>query len=168
DYGPPGSSCPTPRGASCDGTYVYTDGWCEFALYMRTYCAVNSPTRKNGAVAPSALASVTLQGNAAVGTGGTDPFTSRRSRTGITAHGGNYFSDLAKKWHEAEFNAFGSGNGSTVNFDANTTLVVRVGVDSGVNVGPGCHFKSYTAETNNLSIIDTTSTPLHNGHPSLV
>ena len=33
---------------------------------------------------------------------------------------------------------------------------------------PGLHFQSYTAETNNLSIIDTTSTPLHNGHPSLV
>src|SRR5262249_61640403 len=123
DYGPPGSSCPTPRGASCDGTYVYTDGWCEFALYMRTYCAVNSPTRKNGAVAPSALASVTLQGNAAVGTGGTDSFTSSVSGTAITVDGGNYFFDLTEKRAQARFKAFGSGNSSTGNYAAQTNPV---------------------------------------------
>jgi hypothetical protein len=169
DYGPPGFSCHTPRGASCDGTHVYTDGWCPFPLYGRTYCAVNSPHQNAGAVAPSALASVRLQGNAAVGTGGTDSFTASVSGTAITVPGGNYFSsDLASNWHETEFNVFGYGTGSKMNFDANTTLVVRVGVDSGVSVGPGCDLQSYTAETNNLSIIDTTSTPLHNGHPSLV
>lgn len=168
DYGPPGYSCPAPTGASCDGTYVYTDGWCAFPLYGRTYCAVNSPTVHAGAVAPSALASVWLQANAAVSAGGTDSFTPTVSGTALTVSGGNYFSDLASKWHEAEFNVFGYGNGSKVNFDANTTLEVRVGVDSGVNVGPGCDFQSFTAETSNLSIIDTTSTPLHNGHPSLV
>jgi hypothetical protein len=63
---------------------------------------------------------------------------------------------------------FGFGNSSRVNFDPNTTLVVRVGVDSGASAAPGCTFDSFTAETNNLSIIDTTGTPAHNGHPSLV
>jgi hypothetical protein len=168
DYGPPSYTCPAPHGASCDATYVYTDGWCEFALYGRTYCAVNSATVGAGAAAPSALASVKVQGNAAVGAGGTDSFTATISGAATTVNGGNYFSDLGSKWHEAEFNVFGYGNSSKVNFDANTTLVVRVGVDSGVSVGPGCDFNSFTAETNNLSIIDTTSTPLHNGHPSLV
>ena len=128
---------------------------------------MNSPAVNAGAVAPTGLANVNVQGNAAVGTG-TDSFTATVSGTATTVSGGNYFSDLATKWHEAEFNVFGAGNSSVVNFDANTTLVVRVGVDSGVSVGPGCDFQSYTAETNNLSIIDTTSTPLHNGHPSLV
>ena len=94
--------------------------------------------------------------------------TATVSGTATTATGGNYFSDLGSNWHEAEFNVFGAGNSSVANFDANTTLVVRVGVDSGVATGPGCDFQSFTAETNNLSIIDTTSTPLHNGHPSLV
>ncbi len=168
DYGPDPYTCPAPHGASCDATFVYTDGWCEFVLGGRTYCAVNSPTVNAGAVAPTALANVNVQGNAAVGTGGTDSFTATVSGTATTVTGGNFFSDLATKWHEAEFNVFGAGNGSRVDFDANTTLAVRVGVDSGVSVGPGCDFQSYTAETNNLSIIDTTSTPLHNGHPSLV
>jgi hypothetical protein len=168
DYGPPGYTCPTPHGTSCDGVYVYTDGWCEFALYGRTYCAVNSVTVNAGAVAPTSLGSVILQANAAVGTGGIDSLTLNESGTATTVSGGNYFSDLASKWHEAEFNVFGFGNSSKVNFDANTTLVVRVGVDSGANVGPGCDFQSYTAETNNLSIIATTVTPLHNGHPSLI
>ena len=168
DYGPPSYTCPSPHGASCDGTYVYTDGWCEFALYGRTYCAVNSATLHAAAAAPTALASVKVQGNAAVGSGGIDSFTATVSGAGTTASGGNYFSDLATKWHAAEFNVFGYGNSSEVNFDPGTTLVVRVGVDSGASAAPGCDFKSFTAETNNLSIIDTASVPPHNGHPSLV
>ena len=168
DYGPPSYTCPAPHGASCDGTYVYTDGWCEFALYGRTYCAVNSATLNAGAVAPSALASVKVQGDAAVGSGSTDAFTATVSGAGTTVSGGNYFSDLGTKWHSAEFNVFGLGSSSKVSFDPGTTLVVRVGVDSGSGAAPGCDFKSFTAETNNLSIIDTTSVPPHNGHPSLV
>jgi hypothetical protein len=168
DYGPPSYTCPSPHGASCDGTYVYTDGWCEFALYGRTYCAVNSATLNSGAATPSNLANVHVQGNAAVGSGSTDSFTATVSGHGTTVGGGNYFSDLGTKWHEAEFNVFGYGNSSRVNFDANSTLVVRVGVDSGAAAAPGCDFNSFTAETNNLSIVDTTTAPAHNGHPSLV
>jgi hypothetical protein len=168
DYGPPAYTCPAPHGASCDGIYVYTDGWCEFALYGRTYCATNSPVHSTSAAAPTALATVKVQGKAAVGAGSTDSLVASVGGAAVTVDGGNFFPDLATKWHEAEFNVFGAGNSSKVNFDANSTLVVRVGVDSGVNVGPGCDFHSFTAETNNLSIIDTTFTPLHNGHPSLV
>ena len=168
DYGPPGYTCPAPHGASCDGTFVYTDGWCEFPIGGRTYCATNSPTTNAGAVAPTALANVKVQGNAAVGAGGTDSFTATVSGTATSVNGGNFFSDLGTKWHEAEFNVFGFGNSSRVNFDPNTTLVVRVGVDSGSSAAPGCTFDSFTAETNNLSIIDTAATPPHNGHPSLV
>jgi hypothetical protein len=129
---------------------------------------VNSPTVNPGAAAPTALGSVNVQGNAAVGAGGTDSFTATVGGAARKVNGGNYFSDLATKWREAEFNVFGYGNGSQVNFDANTTLVVRAGVDSGAIAGPGCNFDSFTAETNNLSIIDTTTIPPHNGHPSLV
>ena len=168
DYGPPSYTCPSPHGASCDGTYVYTDGWCEFALYGRTYCAVNSATLNAGGATPSNLGNVQVQGNAAVGSGSTDSFTATISGHGTTVGGGNYFSDLGTKWHEAEFNVFGYGNGSRVNFDANSTLVVRVGVDSGASAAPNCDFNSFTAETNNLSIVDTTTAPAHNGHPSLV
>ena len=168
DYGPPAYTCPVPHGASCDGMFVYTDGWCEFPIGGRTYCATNSPQVNAGAVAPTALASVKVQGNAAVGAGGTDSFTATVSGSATSVNGGNFFSDLGTKWHSAEFNVFGFGNSSRVNFDPNTTLVVRVGVDSGASAAPGCTFDSFTAETNNLSIVDTTSVPPHNGHPSLV
>lgn len=168
DYGPAGYTCPSPRSAHCDGTFVYTDGWCEFALYGRTYCAVNSATVTAGAASPATLANVKVQGNAAVGAGGTDSFTATVGGAASTVSGGNYFSDLGTKWHKAEFNVFGYGNSSRVDFDANSTLVVRVGVDSGASAAPGCDFHSFTAETNNLSIVDAAITPAHNGHPSLV
>ena len=168
DYGPPHYTCPSPHGASCDGSGAYTDGWCEIALYGRTYCVVNSASTTAAAATPSALGGVKLQGNAAVGAGGSDSFTATVGGVAATQSGGNYFSDLGTKWHEAEFNAFGEGKGSQLNFEANTTLVVRVGVDSGASVAPGCTFSSFTAETNNLSIVDTAAGPAHNGHPSLV
>jgi hypothetical protein len=168
--GAPGTSCPTPHHVgTCAANSVYTDGWCPFTLGSPAfgYCAVNSPVAHASAVAPTALASVVLQGNAHVGAV-SESVTATVSGTATTATGGNYFPDLGTNWHEAEFNVFGACCSSVANFDANTTLVVRVGVDSGVSVGPGCDFRSYTAETNNLSIIGTTSTPPHNGHPSLV
>ena len=168
DYGPPNTTCPMPHAATCDGVNAFFDGWCEFALYGRTYCAVNSPVNHSNPAAPTALASVHVQGNAAVGAGGTDSFTTTVSGVGVTQDGSNFFPDLGTKWHEAEFNVFGYGGGSEVNFDPNTSLVVRVGVDSGASAAPGCHFDSRTAETNNLSIVDTTTAPAHNGHPSLV
>ena len=168
DYGPAVYTCPSPHGASCDGIHVWTDGWCEFVLNGRTYCATNSPLMAVGVVAPSALASVQLQGNAAVGAGGTDSVTTTISGSALGTNGGNFFSDLGTRWHEAEFNVFGFGGASRINFDANTTLVARVGVDSGSGAAPGCDFQSFTGETNNLSIIDTAPNPPHNGHPSLV
>jgi hypothetical protein len=168
DYGPAVYTCPAPHGASCDGVHAWTDGWCEFVLSGRTYCATNSAIMPVGVAAPSALANVTMQGNAAVVAGDTDMVTTTVSGSGVSVPGGNFFSDLATKWHQAEFNVFGFGSSSRVNFDPGTTLVVRVGVDSGSGVAPGCNFHSYTAETNNLSIIDTAPMPPYNGHPSLV
>lgn len=168
DYGPPGYTCPAPHHVGvCSPGYVYTDGWCEIPLYGRTYCAANSPVVIAAAAAPTALASVNVQGRAAVG-GSSDSFVANVGGAAATATGDNFFPDLSTKWHHAEFNVFGYGNSSTVNFDPNSTLVVRVGVDSGAAIGPGCNFESFTAETNNLSITNTTITPLHNGHPSLI
>ncbi len=166
--GAPGASCPTPHHTgTCAPNSVYTDGWCPFTISGFGYCAVNSPVAHASAVSPTALASVVLQGNAHVGTV-SESATAFVSGIATTAPGGNYFPDLGSNWHEAEFNVFGHGNSSVANFDPNTTLVARVGVDSGVSVGPGCDLRSFTAETNNLSIINTTSTPAHNGHPSLI
>ena len=167
DYGPSSYTCPAPHSTQCDGAHVFPDGWCEFVLSGRTYCATNSATMNAGAAAPTALGGVQMQGNAAVGVS-PDSVTTTVGGSGVTVPGGNFFPDLAMKWHEAEFNVVGFGNASRVNFDPNTTLVVRTGVDSGSGAAPGCDFRSFTGETNNLSIVDTTLVPLHNGHPSLI
>lgn len=167
DYGPTPYTCPAPHSAHCDGSHVFTDGWCEFTLSARTYCATNSAIASVGAAAPTALAGVQMQGNAAVGLS-PDAVTTTVSGTAVSVNGGNLFPDLAMKWHEAEFNVFGFGNSSRVNFDPSTTLVVRTGVDTGFGAAPGCDFHSFTGETNNLSIVDTTLVPTHNGHPSLI
>ena len=167
DYGPSSYTCPAPHSTQCDGAHVFPDGWCEFVLSGRTYCAANSPTMPVGPAAPTALGSVQMQGNAAVGMS-PDSVTTTVGGMGMTVPGSNFFPDLATKWHEAEFNVVGFGNASRINFDPNTTLVVRTGVDSGSGAAPGCDFRSFTGETNNLSIVDTTLVPVHNGHPSLI
>jgi von Willebrand factor type D domain len=51
-----------------------------------------------------------------------------------------------------EFNAFGDGNSSAVNFSPSTTqLVPRISITDGSNKKPGCLPTGFTAETNNLN-----------------
>lgn len=55
-------------------------------------------------------------------------------------------------WREVEFNIFGDGDGTQANFAANTTINVRT-YASGARMMPvGCDQKSFTGETNNLSL----------------
>ncbi len=61
--------------------------------------------------------------------------------------------NLEQSWNEAEFNVFGDGNGSQVNFNTGTTFVVQTSVDNGTTDAPYCPNESTTAETNNLSLV---------------
>ena len=71
-------------------------------------------------------------------------------------------------WTAAEFNVFGPGNGSQVNFDANSTLLVRTSVESPIATSvPSCVDTSFTGETNNLSQVPSSCCVLDGARPAV-
>jgi hypothetical protein len=134
-YGPPNTSCPTPKGAHCVQGVVSSDGWCPFSFSSTgpVYCVVNSA---NSAPAPGAvitsLQALKLTG-AVAGVRAPNDFIAVTTPGGVvnSASGNNYFPDLGQQWHEAEFNVFGDGDGDQAVFSAGTTVIVRTQVDDG-------------------------------------
>lgn len=159
-YGPPGTMCPAPQGASCDGTHVFTDGWCPFTVGVsanRLYCALNA-AQGTGAPANAAtsLGQMKLYGAAAgVNGAATDSMIVWEGATPYTADGDNRFPDLGTNWKEAEFNVFGDCCNHQAVFNNNVNIVVRTEVISGTNTGPGCHLTSYTGESTNLTLVNS-------------
>jgi hypothetical protein len=170
NWGAANATCPAPRSAHCDGSHVFTDGWCPFQIGAETDCAVNAAS---SVAAPATkavnLAQVIVNGAAAGVNGNADDsvFVSVNG-TVHSASGDNRFPDLGSQWNIAEFNVFGNGGGDAANFNANTTLVVRTSTASGTTAGPGCDFQSFTGETNNLILTSTTEVPAITQFPSLV
>ncbi len=172
NYGPPGTQCPTPRGAACVVGGASTDGWCPFQFTSSdpVYCVVNG---KNFAGAPSvtiaSLGSLKLKGAAAGFNGNADDaIYVTEGATVYPATGGNYFPDLGGQWQEAEFNIFGDGNASQAVFNTNSTLQVRTSVASGTALAPSCDQASFTGESNNLTLVQLMPPVAHTGTPSLV
>lgn len=159
-YGPPGTTCPAPQGASCDGTHVFTDGWCPFTIGTsanRLYCALNAAQGTGSpANAATSLGQMKLYG-AAAGVNGatTDSMVVWVGTTPYTADGDNRFPDLGTNWKEAEFNVFGDCCNHQAVFNSGTNIVVRTQVISGTNAGPGCHLTSYTGESTNLTLVNS-------------
>ncbi len=60
---------------------------------------------------------------------------------------------LEQGWTQAEFNVFGNGNGSQVNFNSGTTFAVQTSMYNGTTNAPSCSQKSFTGETNNLTLV---------------
>lgn len=67
--------------------------------------------------------------------------------------------NLSQNWNTAEFNIFGSGDGSQANFNSGTTITVtntvmtNAIVTQGTNIPLVCMRTGFTGETNNLDII---------------
>ena len=60
---------------------------------------------------------------------------------------------LAKYWNTAEFNVFGGGGGSDANFNAGTSITVRLSVNDGTTNPPTCQPNAgTTGEGNNLNL----------------
>jgi hypothetical protein len=60
--------------------------------------------------------------------------------------------NLQGHWAIVEWNAFGDGNLSAVNFSpATTQLVPRISINDGSNKKPACSVTGFTGETNNLN-----------------
>ena len=171
-YGPAGTSCPAPRGASCTAGSVSTDGWCPFSFSPggAVYCVVNAV---NGAAAPAepitALTDLQLNGAAAGAIGPNDSIIVTTPGGVVnSASGNNYFPDLGKKWQTVEFNVFGDGGGDQAVFSAGTTVVVRTQVDSGSTIAPTCDNESFTGESNNLSLVGAPTVVATTALPSIV
>jgi len=153
---------------------VFTDGWCPFTLNDGTGnftdCAINSLTNTGiGTVAIASLKdNLVLTGFPADASNTVDNVIGTISGTANHEPGLNEFPDLSTNWKEVEFNIFGDGGGSEVTFDPNTTLELRTSVASDTTLGPGCDLQSFTGESNNLTLVATTSNPPKGNLPSLV
>ena len=67
--------------------------------------------------------------------------------------------DLATAWTESEFNIIGDGDGSEADFNAGSSITVKVAVTNGTKNAPICAADSgTTGETNNLNLGACTST----------
>jgi hypothetical protein len=158
-YGPAGTLCPTPRHSGCAANSSYNDGWCPFQFTSTgpVYCVVNGVHESSApAKAMTSLADLKVAGAAAGGGSATDAITvTVAGSPPFGAAGSNYFPDLGSQWQEAEFNVFGDGGGSQATFNSGANLQVRTEVISGTNLGPGCHLKSWTGESTNLTLVNT-------------
>jgi hypothetical protein len=172
NYGPRGTSCPTPRGAHCSAGGVFTDGWCPYSPPGQTevYCVINAVRSAPAPAEPiTALQRLKVQGFAArPGVNAVDSIFVSTGSTVNLAPGNNYFPDLINQWQTAEFNVFGDANGDQAVFNQGSTLVVRTIVDDGVNLfAPVCVQQSFTAETNNLTLVESPALVAENG-PAIV
>jgi hypothetical protein len=173
NYGPAGTLCPMPRGAHCVAGGVSNDGWCPFTLGTSPnpiFCAVNAAAGVPAPAEPATSLGQMTVGGAAAGVGGAanDAMTVTVGASSFSAGGNNYFPDLGTKWKEAEFNVFGNGGGSQAVFNSGAKAVVRIEVASGTNVGPGCDLRSFTAESNNMTLQNTPPAASSGALPALV
>lgn len=172
-YGPTGTMCPTPRSASCDGSHVFTDGWCPIKLGTSAnpiYCVVNAAAGVPAtAQAATSLGQLRVRGTAAGVSGATtDAMAVTVGGTAFAANGNNYFPDLGTKWREAEFNVFGDCCNQQAVFNSGVNAVVRIETDSGTRLGPGCDRRTFTAESTNLTLQNTPPSAATSGLPALV
>jgi von Willebrand factor type D domain len=171
-YGPSGTLCPTPRGASCVQGSSFTDGWCPFSFAPggEVYCVVNAPGSTSAAAVPASSLQELKVSAAVAGVDG-NPVDSLAITVGSTVspmNGSDFFPNLSSHWQIAEFNVFGDGGGDQAVFNSGSTIVVRAGVDSGTTNGPGCDAESFTGESNNLTLDSTPPSALKGSMPALV
>ncbi len=158
NYGPGGTECPKPRGASCSPGFAESDGWCPFSFPSSpvVYCVVNAAGSTTASGEPAtALRELKVTGDAAGVVGADDWITVTVGNTVSSSPGNNYFPDLGSQWKGAEFNVFGDGSGDQAVFNNGSTIVVQTSVDSGTNGAPMYGTVSFTGESNNLTLVCT-------------
>jgi len=125
-------------------------GWNTFTQYGPIYCWKNSSATTAHNLGILYLEYMSLTGKAAAGT---DTAIVNTGEGNVSAVGADSVLNLEQSWNSAEYNIFGNGNGDQVNFNSGTTLVVQTGISNGTTNAPVCRSLSYTAETNNLSLV---------------
>jgi hypothetical protein len=170
-YGTAGTSCPAPVSPSCNGSNVFTNGWCPFNVAGTTdvYCARNASSSISPTAEPAtSLGILKLTGTVAGFNGNADDEIAVSAGSVRTGPGNNYFTDLGSQWGEAEFNVFGDGGSDAANFNTGSTIVVRTSVGSGTALAPTCDQRSFTGESNNLTLVQLLPPVAHTGIPSVV
>ena len=141
NYGPTGTACPGAK-------------WLPYPSPSNSNEVDCYTNNGNGMVIPSQtmadLSQITMMATA--DSGGTDTLIMQTAGGDLTALGQDSLLKLAQHWHAAEFNIFGDGCGSQANFSSGSTIVVKTSVvDSSLDT-PKCLMKSFTGETNNLTL----------------
>jgi hypothetical protein len=116
-------------------------------------CYLTPPAASVTPVTTADLGGLILTGEAA---GGTDTVILAPG-SGLIATGQDSTLNLEQVWSKAEFNVFGDGNSSRADFGTGTTIVVETSVEDGTTNPPSCAQSSFTGETNNLNLANTTA-----------
>ena len=164
NYGPAGTSCPaSPPGLPAWNTF-------QFKSTGNVYCWINAVSAGPATSEPiTSLQGMIVTGSAAGVHAADDSLVVKDgSLTLFSAPGDNRFTDLGTQWQEVEFNVFGDGSASQAVFSSGTTINVRAGVDSGVTTGPSCDLRSFTGESNNLTLGNTPPAPVTGTMPALL
>jgi hypothetical protein len=74
---------------------------------------------------------------------------------------------IGNQWNQAEFNIFGSCTGCQATFNTGSEIVVQIAVNNGTANAPSSSSTGFTAETNNLSLINPTC-PIGGPAPAIV
>jgi len=162
-----GTSCPSPQASAalCASDGVTETGWCPAV----GDCVINAASCSSpGVQAAKSLDQVKLNAFIAGVQSTNDEMVITIGSTVYTTPGNNYFPDLNTTWNSAEFNVFGNGGADQAVFNAGSTIEIRTSIDSGVTTGPDCSDESFTGESNNLTLVNTASTPSISSLPSLV
>jgi hypothetical protein len=119
-------------------------------------CVQNTPSTTvygKGPIPITQLATLQLSGSAQVN--GTDQATATYNGDAFAATVKDSFTDIASGWTQAEFNVFGDGGGARSNFNAGSSITVKIGLTDGSTAKPTCvppsKMEGTTGETNNLT-----------------
>ena len=74
---------------------------------------------------------------------------------------------IGNQWNQAEFNIFGGCCGNQATFNAGSTIVAQIAVNNGTANPPFSSSSSFTAETNNFSLVSPTC-PIGGAAPAIV
>jgi hypothetical protein len=138
---------------SVPGAMSCPTGWSQVPSIFTGYisCTVFSPMAVHFGSQPiTNLQSLTLTGTATAG-GNDTAFVGMGGM--MSAVNTDSVLNVASGWVDAEFNVFGACCSSQAIFNSNSTIDVETTIHYGGTVAPGCYMRSYTAETNNLSLV---------------
>jgi hypothetical protein len=99
----------------------------------------------------TALGSLTLSGSAVAG--GNDTVVFNDGGRVFSVSGKDTMLDIAQVWRQSEFNVVGNAGGSEADFNAGSSVTVKIALTDGSAAAPRCVANSgSTGETNNLNL----------------